>query len=304
MPVNVVSEWLNACSGCEISILNTGEALLDLLPQLNFVHIPALVDHKYFGQTGDGTTMEIPEAVVGIVSGGVRNTEHEHVLKEVRNKVKFLIALGSCAGFGGILTAARMSEVGITDVRIIDTTSDFGGTWYWNRYPGIQCDNHAYCYLPLLEETGFMPSRKYADGYEIYDYFRLIADKYSLGENALFHTLISSLRWDERIRRWRIGSKRGDDIRARFVIVANGLLNIPKLPNIPGIHDYKGRMFHTSRWEYDYTGGTYRNPVLDKLADKGIADRTIVVFLSDNGGYIGICRLLPVKIYATIGPFL
>src|SRR5450759_1777813 len=92
MPVNVVSEWLNACSGCEISILNTGEALLDLLSHLNFVHIPALVDHKYFGQLGDGTTLEIPEAVVGIVSGGVRNTEHEHVLKAVREKVKILIA--------------------------------------------------------------------------------------------------------------------------------------------------------------------------------------------------------------------
>ena len=97
-----VSEWLNACSGCEISILNTGEALLDLLPHLNFVHIPALVDHKFYGQLGDGTTMDIPEAVVGIVSGGVRNTEHEHVLTEIRKKVKFLIALGSCAGFGGV----------------------------------------------------------------------------------------------------------------------------------------------------------------------------------------------------------
>ena len=108
MAVNVVSEWLNACSGCEISILNTGEALLDLLPQLNFVHIPALVDHKYYGQLGDGTSMEIPEAVVGIVSGGVRNAEHEHVLKEVRSKVKFLIALGSCAGFGGVPAEANM----------------------------------------------------------------------------------------------------------------------------------------------------------------------------------------------------
>ncbi|MCK9376772.1 MAG: methyl viologen-reducing hydrogenase [Syntrophobacterales bacterium] len=108
MPVNVVSEWLNACSGCEISILNTGEALLDLLPQLNFVHIPALVDHKYFGQLGDGTTLEIPEAVVGIVSGGVRNTEHEHVLTEVRKKVKFLIALGSCAAHGGVPAQANM----------------------------------------------------------------------------------------------------------------------------------------------------------------------------------------------------
>jgi len=108
MAVNVASEWLNACSGCEISILNTGEALLDLLPQLNFVHIPALVDHKYYGQTGEGTALTIPEAVVGIVSGGVRNTEHQHVLDEMRQKVKVLIALGSCACYGGIPAQANM----------------------------------------------------------------------------------------------------------------------------------------------------------------------------------------------------
>jgi len=108
MAVNVASEWLNACAGCEISILNTGEALLDLLAQLNFVHIPALVDHKYYGQLGDGTTLEIPEATVGIVSGGVRNTEHQHVLDELRKKVKILIALGSCACFGGVPAQANM----------------------------------------------------------------------------------------------------------------------------------------------------------------------------------------------------
>ncbi len=108
MAVTVAEEWLNACSGCEISILNTGEALLDLLPHLNFVHIPVLIDHKYFGQTGDNTAFEIPEAVVGIVSGGVRNEEHKHVLNEMRKKTKILIALGSCAAYGGIPAQANM----------------------------------------------------------------------------------------------------------------------------------------------------------------------------------------------------
>ncbi len=108
MAVKVAEEWLNACSGCEISILNTGEALLDLLPQLDFVHMPVLIDHKYFGQTGDKTVMEIPEAVVGILSGGVRNEEHKHVAEEMRQKVKILIALGSCAAYGGIPAQANM----------------------------------------------------------------------------------------------------------------------------------------------------------------------------------------------------
>jgi F420-non-reducing hydrogenase small subunit len=108
MPVKVAEEWLNACAGCEISILNTGEALLDLLPQLDFVHMPVLIDHKYFGQTGEKTDFEIPEATVGIVSGGVRNAEHQHVLEEMRQKVKVLIALGSCAAYGGIPAQANM----------------------------------------------------------------------------------------------------------------------------------------------------------------------------------------------------
>ena len=108
MAVKVVEDWLNACSGCEISILNIGDALLDLLPQLEFVHMTALVDHKFFGQLGDGTAMEIPEAVVGIVSGGVRNDEQKHELEEIRKKVKFLISLGSCACYGGVPAQANM----------------------------------------------------------------------------------------------------------------------------------------------------------------------------------------------------
>jgi len=175
------------------------------------------------------------------------------------------------AGWSGILATYHLKNAGITDVRNIDHAGDWGGVWYWNRYPGIQCDNDAYCYLPLLEETGFMPSKKYADGYEIYDYMKMIADKFELGSKALFHTVVTSLRWNESIKRWNIETNRGDTIRARFVILANGLLNIPKFPSIPGIHEFKGKMFHTSRWDYDYTGGEYRKPVLDKLADKTVA---------------------------------
>ncbi len=143
--------------------------------------------------------------------------------------------------------------------------------WYWNRYPGIQCDNESYCYLPLLEEMGFMPSKKFADGWEIYEYARSIAAKFGFADKALFHTHINSLRWDEKLNRWRVGTNRGDDIRARFVIVACGVLNMPKLPSIPGIDKFKGKVFHTARWDYQYTGGSYGSPVLDKLADKRVA---------------------------------
>lgn len=180
-----------------------------------------------------------------------------------------VVVLG--AGWGGIMAAYHLTKAGVTNFRNIDTAGDFGGVWYWNRYPGIQCDNESYCYLPLLEEMGFMPSKKFADGWEIQKYARSIADKFNFADKALFHTQITALRWDEASQRWRIATNRGDEIRARFVTLACGVLNMPKLPNLPGIEQFKGKMFHTARWDYAYTGGSYGQPVLDKLADKRVA---------------------------------
>jgi cation diffusion facilitator CzcD-associated flavoprotein CzcO len=180
-----------------------------------------------------------------------------------------VIVLG--AGWGGIMAAYHLKQAGVTNFRNIDTAGDFGGVWYWNRYPGIQCDNESYCYLPLLEEMGFMPSKKFADGWEIYEYARSIAAKFGFADKALFHTHINSLRWDEKINRWHVGTNRGDDIRAKFVIMACGVLNMPKLPGIEGLDKFKGKIFHTARWDYEYTGGSYGEPVLDKLKDKRVA---------------------------------
>ncbi len=116
MPVTVASEWLNSCSGCEIAILNLGETLLELLPELDFVHIPVLMDHKHYGQMGDKSEIEIPEAVVGLVSGGIRNEEHLEVAREMRKKCKILIALGTCATHGGIPALINsFSNQGLTD---------------------------------------------------------------------------------------------------------------------------------------------------------------------------------------------
>ena len=180
-----------------------------------------------------------------------------------------VIILG--AGWGGIMAAYHLTQAGVTNFRNVDTAGDFGGVWYWNRYPGIQCDNESYCYLPLLEETGFMPSKKFADGWEIHEYCKSIAKKFGFADRALFHTLVNTLRWDESLKRWRVGTNRGDDIRARFVIMACGVLNMPKLPGIPGIEQFKGKAFHTARWDYEYTGGSYGSPALDRLADKRVA---------------------------------
>jgi cation diffusion facilitator CzcD-associated flavoprotein CzcO len=174
-------------------------------------------------------------------------------------------------GWTGLLAGYHLRQAGISGFRHIEHGGDFGGVWYWNRYPGIQCDNESYCYLPLLEETGFMPSKRFADGSEIQGYCRQVGETYGFYEKALFHTRVTALRWDAAMARWRLSTDRGDDLRARHVIMANGLMNMPKLPGIPGIHSFAGRVFHSARWDYAYTGGAYRNPVLDKLADKRVA---------------------------------
>ena len=174
------------------------------------------------------------------------------------------------AGFSGLMTAARLKERGIENVRIIEAGGDFGGTWYWNRYPGAQCDIESYCYLPLLEETGYMPKEKYSFAPEIFEHVQRIGEYFGLYEHALFQTRVTELRWLEEKKRWRVATHRGDEIEARFVIQATGPANRPKLPAIPGIRDFEGHTFHTSRWDYDYTGGDH-NGGLTGLSDKRVA---------------------------------
>jgi cyclohexanone monooxygenase len=174
-------------------------------------------------------------------------------------------------GFAGLLTGARLKEAGVDDVRIIDRGGDFGGTWYWNRYPGAQCDTASYVYMPLLEETGHMPTEKYAHGPEILEHCRRIGKQYGLYDHALFHTEVQDLRWDESRSRWHVRTDRGDDFTAQFVAMGIGPLHVPKLPGIPGIESFRGHSFHTSRWDYDHTGGDPSGAPMDRLAGKRVA---------------------------------
>ena len=173
-------------------------------------------------------------------------------------------------GFAGLITGAELSKVGVDDVRIIEKGGDVGGTWYWNRYPGAQCDTAAMVYLPLLEETGHMPSEKYTHGPEILEHSRNIARRFGLYDNAVLSTEVTSLEWDDDSARWIIRTDRGDEMRARFVAMGTGPLHRPKLPGIPGIETYRGHSFHTSRWDYDYTGGDPSGAPLDRLGDKRV----------------------------------
>lgn len=173
-------------------------------------------------------------------------------------------------GFGGLQTSARLVQSGIEDLRIVEAGGDFGGTWYWNRYPGAQCDVESYIYLPLLEDLDYVPREKYAYAAEILAHAAAIGRHFGLYEKALFQTKVEELRWDEESQRWIVSTSRGDRLRARFVTMSTGPLNRPKLPGIPGIEDFEGHTFHTSRWDYDYTGGSAEGN-LEGLSDKRVA---------------------------------
>ena len=180
------------------------------------------------------------------------NADPDFTRDPVRRDSDVLVIGG---GFGGLLAGVHLREAGVEDIVFVDKAGDFGGTWYWNRYPGVRCDIESYIYVPLLEETGFVPTEKYAKGAEIFEHCQRIAQRWNLYKSALFQTAVKELVWNEGRQRWIVTTDRGDEIAARFVISCTGLLSSPKLPGIPGIETFAGKSFHTSRWDYAYTGG-------------------------------------------------
>ncbi len=173
-------------------------------------------------------------------------------------------------GIGGLLAGVQLREHGVADIRIIDHAGGVGGTWYWNRYPGIMCDVESYIYMPMLEELGYIPKDRYATGGEILGHLQRIAERYDLERNALFHTGVTDATWLEDAGRWEVTTDRGDRFRSRYYVLAVGFLNLLKLPDIPGIDEFRGAAFHTARWDYDYTGGAPGEP-LTKLDGKRVA---------------------------------
>ncbi|MGB2573541.1 MAG: flavin-containing monooxygenase, partial [Henriciella sp.] len=188
--------------------------------------------------------------------------------KPVHDHVTFTFVGG---GFAGLVVGARLKQAGVKQVRLIDKGGDFGGTWYWNRYPGAQCDTASMIYLPLLEETGHIPTEKYVHGPEIRAHCQRIANQFGLYENALLHTEVTALAWDEDKAHWIVETSRGDRFTSKYVGTGTGPLHVAKLPGIPGITSFKGKSFHTSRWDYEYTGGSPEGASMEKLADKTVA---------------------------------
>ncbi|QLJ03194.1 NAD(P)/FAD-dependent oxidoreductase [Streptomyces sp. NEAU-sy36] len=214
----------------------------------------------------------------------------------VRDSVDVAVVGG---GFGGILAGARLRQRGVERVRVVEKGGDFGGTWYWNRYPGIHCDVESHVYLPMLDETGYVPEWKYAPGEEIRRHAVRIAEKSDLYANALFSTAVTSLTWDDTAQVWIVTTDRGDKFRATYVVTATGTLSEPKLPGIPGIERFRGHTFHTSRWDYAYTGGT-ADGGLTGLADKrvgvvgtGATGVQVVPMLAEDAGHLYVFQRTP-----------
>jgi cation diffusion facilitator CzcD-associated flavoprotein CzcO len=233
---------------------------------------PDALREKYRHERDQRLRPEANDQYIEITAGFRHYVDDPHVdpgftRKPLTDAVDAVIVGG---GFGGLLAAARLRESGVKDIRIIEKGGDFGGTWYWNRYPGAQCDIESYIYLPLLEETGYIPKEKYSFGNEIRAHARRIGDHFDLYRLACFQTEISEMRWLQDENRWLITTNRGDAMHARFVVISSGPLNRPKLPGIPGIATFKGHSFHTCRWDYGYTGGSTEGG-LTKLADKRVA---------------------------------
>lgn len=190
-------------------------------------------------------------------------------------------------GYGGLIMAVELLQAGIEDFRIVEKASDFGGTWYWyvyvysrryssisdngrNRFPGARCDVESYVYMPLLDETNYVPREKYTTGPEMLNYARSIARRFGLYDKAYLQTAVTDVTWQENDAKWQIRSSRHDTIEAKHVVLVMGPLQRPKIPVLEGLDGYQGHVFHTARWDWPYTGGSVSSPNLTGLTDKRV----------------------------------
>ncbi|KAF9886974.1 hypothetical protein FE257_010715 [Aspergillus nanangensis] len=172
-------------------------------------------------------------------------------------------------GFAGLVAAVNLEKEGVHDFRIVDKAAGFGGTWYWNQYPGAACDVDSMLYLPFLEETGYIPSRRFPSGAEIRGQVQRIVSKWELERRSHLSTEITAAIWDESIRRWRVQTNHDDHFVTQFLVMATGTFHEPKLPGIPGMTTFKGDHFHSGRWNFDITGGDEKGN-MTKLATKTV----------------------------------
>jgi cyclohexanone monooxygenase len=212
-----------------------------------------------FNEAAQATYRQFKEARAGAADYMAIDGEFSHYLNDVYSADPVprealddeceILVIG--AGFAGLMLWHKLSQAGFDDVRFCEKGGDVGGTWYWNRYPGIACDVESYSYLPLLEEMEYFPTMKFASGFEILEYCQAMATRFGFYDHCLFHTTVERTTWDEQTRRWTVVTDRGDAMKARYVVLANGILTSPRLARIEGMQSFAGKSFHTSRWDYD-----------------------------------------------------
>ncbi|KIK56840.1 hypothetical protein GYMLUDRAFT_204401 [Collybiopsis luxurians FD-317 M1] len=187
-------------------------------------------------------------------------------------------------GFGGLLAGIHLIETTKfkpEDIIFVDNACGWGGTWYWNRFPGLMCDVESYIYLPLLEEMEYIPKHKYSYGEEIREYTEMMAKRWGLYDRAVWRTALGYLKWNDENREWvaELCTKMKDgeedreiktNLRAQFVYAGAGPLHVPHLPRIPNLENFSGQAFHTARWKYSITGGSQSDPSLHNLKNKSV----------------------------------
>jgi len=168
-------------------------------------------------------------------------------MRELPEHVRFAIA-GS--GFAGIGAGIKLGQAGIEDFVILERASDVGGTWRDNTYPGCACDVPSHLYSFSFEPNPRW-SRTFSPQPEIWDYLRHCSTKYGIDPHVLFNHTVTEAAWDDEAEVWRIETDQGS-LTADFFISGVGALSEPKLPDIPGIESFEGRMFHSAQWDHDY----------------------------------------------------
>jgi len=220
-------------------------------PDLEWARAKYEAERDKRSSSGSRTAYQTPGTGIAI---DLRDTYIPRIEREPRSEQVDVVIIG--AGFAGLIAAIEMRKCGIGPIRILDTAGDFGGVWYWNRYPGAQCDVESYIYLPFLEETGYIPKEKYSHQPEILEHAQRLGTHFDLYKDALFHTGVTDVRWSD-ADRWTVKTDRGDTIRSSFVVMAGGGQDQPRLPDLPGLDDFDGHVFHSCRWDYNYTGGSH-----------------------------------------------
>ncbi|NGO55836.1 flavin-containing monooxygenase [Allomesorhizobium camelthorni] len=165
------------------------------------------------------------------------------------------------AGFAGMYMLHKIQQMGMS-VTVIERGDGVGGTWYWNRYPGARCDvesmSYSYSFSEDLQQEWVWPQR-YAAQPEILRYANHVADRFDLRRDILFETTVTKAEYDEEAKRWTVQTETGRTFRTRYLIMATGCLSVPKVPELPGLDRFAGRVLHTAHWPHegvDFSGVT------------------------------------------------